>query len=86
MKYKSREAFLKSFKISLKVIKDRMKNIRKSLSYFIESRNELLKVVWPDRKTTLNMTIAVIIISGVVAIFLGAVDFILLKGLTFILK
>ena len=63
-----------------------MKNIRKSLSYFIESRNELLKVVWPDRKTTLNMTIAVIIISGVVAIFLGAVDFILLKGLTFILK
>ena len=63
-----------------------MKRIKKSLSYFIESKNELLKVVWPDRKTTLNMTIAVIIISGVVAIFLGAVDFVLLKGLSFILK
>jgi len=63
-----------------------MKRIKKAFSYFIESKNELLKVVWPDRRTTLNMTLAVIIVSVVVALFLGAVDFGLLKGLEFILK
>ncbi|MEK7447427.1 MAG: preprotein translocase subunit SecE [Patescibacteria group bacterium] len=60
--------------------------MKKFFKYFIESKNELLKVVWPDKKTTLNMTISVIIISLVVSVFLGAVDYALLKGLTFILK
>lgn len=63
-----------------------MKKIKKAVRYFIESKNELLKVVWPDKKTTLNMTIAVIVISVIVALFLGAVDYVLLKGLTFVLK
>jgi len=60
--------------------------MKKIFGYFIESKNELLKVVWPDRKTTLNMTISVIIISAVVALFLGAADYVIMKGLTFILK
>lgn len=60
--------------------------MKKMIKYFIESKNELLKVVWPDKKTTLNMTIAVIVISAIVAVFLGAVDYVLLKGLTFVLK
>ncbi|MDO8507760.1 MAG: preprotein translocase subunit SecE [bacterium] len=60
--------------------------MKKFFKYFIESKNELLKVVWPDKKTTLNMTISVIVISLVVSVFLGAVDYVLLKGLTFILK
>jgi len=60
--------------------------MKKFFKYLKSAKNELLKVVWPDRKTTLNMTIAVIIISVIVALFLGAVDYVLLKGLTFILK
>ena len=60
--------------------------MKKIFKYFIESKNELLNVVWPDKKTTLNMTIAVIVISAIVSLFLGVVDFVLLKGLTFILK
>ena len=60
--------------------------MKKAFKYFIESKNELLKVVWPSRKATLNMTVAVIIIAVVVSFFLGAVDFVLLKGLSFILK
>lgn len=60
--------------------------MKKFLKYFIESKNELLKVVWPDRRTTLFMAVAVIIISLVVAFYLGAVDYVLLKGITFILK
>lgn len=60
--------------------------MKKLFKYFIESKNELLKVVWPDRKTTVNMTIAVAVVSLVVAVFLGVVDYGLTKGLAFILK
>ncbi|RJO60010.1 preprotein translocase subunit SecE [candidate division WS5 bacterium] len=63
-----------------------MKKIKKAVSYFIESKNELLKVVWPDKKTTLNMTISVIIVSAIVALFLGIVDYGLMQGLALILK
>lgn len=63
-----------------------MKKVKKPINYLIESKNELLKVVWPDKKTTLNMTITVIIISVIVALFLGVVDYVLLKGLSFILQ
>ena len=44
-------------------------------SYFAASRGELAKVTWPNRRQTVKLTIAVIIISLVMAIFLGAVDF-----------
>ena len=60
--------------------------MKKLFKYFIESKNELMKVVWPDRKTTLNMTIAVAVVSVIVAVFLGIVDYGLTKGLAFILK
>lgn len=44
-------------------------------SYFTASRGELAKVTWPNRRQTVKLTIAVIIFSLVMAIFLGAVDF-----------
>ncbi|MBI2355609.1 MAG: preprotein translocase subunit SecE [Candidatus Doudnabacteria bacterium] len=40
-----------------------------------EARTELFKVVWPTRQDVLKVTIVVIAISLVVAIFLGAIDF-----------
>lgn len=44
------------------------------LSYFKESREELKKVIWPNRRQTTNDTILVIAISLFVAFFLGALD------------
>ncbi|OGE83217.1 MAG: preprotein translocase subunit SecE [Candidatus Doudnabacteria bacterium RIFCSPLOWO2_01_FULL_44_21] len=40
-----------------------------------EAKSELTKVVWPSRKETIRVTIAVIVISLAVAVFLGAIDF-----------
>ena len=48
-----------------------------------ETRSELAKVVWPSRQEILKITIAVIIMSLAVALFLGAVDFGLTKLLEF---
>lgn len=40
-----------------------------------EVRAELKKVSWPTRQETIKYTAIVIGISGVVALFLGALDF-----------
>ena len=47
-----------------------------------ESRAELKKVVWPTREETIRHTLAVIVMSGALALFLGGVDY----ALQFILE
>ena len=44
-----------------------------------EVRTELAKVVWPSRSETIKYTLTVIVFSLVVALVLGAFDFLLLK-------
>lgn len=45
------------------------------LRYFKESWQELEKVTWPDRKTSIRLTIAVVVLSLMVGGFIAAVDF-----------
>lgn len=53
--------------------------MNKLVNYFKGSREELAKVVWPSRETTINHTLMVIAISLAVALFLGLIDFLLSK-------
>ncbi len=55
-------------------------------AYFKNSIEELKKVSWPSRRDTTNNSILVIVISVGVAIFFGILDFILTKGLTYLLN
>ncbi len=43
--------------------------------YLRESRAELAKVNWPDRPTTVRLTIMVIAFSAVVTAFIGSIDY-----------
>lgn len=45
------------------------------ITFFKEVRLELKKVTWPTRQETIKHTLAVIVVSLAVAIFLGAADF-----------
>lgn len=54
------------------------------LQFLREAKNELFKVVWPARRDILRITIVVVIISLIVALFLGAVDFGLVKLFNFV--
>lgn len=56
------------------------------VSYIKEVSSELRKVTWPSREQTINMTIIVVVISMVVALYLTGVDFILNKLITSIIK
>ena len=57
----------------------------KLVNYFKGAKEELAKVVWPSRQTTINHTLMVIVISVAVALFLGAIDYGLSKVLELLL-
>ena len=47
--------------------------------FFSEVKSELFKVVWPTKSETLRYTLTVIVFSVVVALVLGAFDYMLLR-------
>ncbi len=59
--------------------------MKKFIKYFKESRQELKKVVWPSREAVISSTKVVIVSTILVAVFLGLIDFLLLRGVLFIL-
>lgn len=46
---------------------------------------ELKKVTWPTRQETVKLTAVVIAISVIVGAFIGGLDWVFLKGTTFVL-
>jgi preprotein translocase SecE subunit len=47
--------------------------------YLLEVKTELGKTSWPDKKTTKNLSILVVVVSLLLAIYIGFFDFILQK-------
>ncbi|KKP88913.1 MAG: Preprotein translocase, SecE subunit [Parcubacteria group bacterium GW2011_GWA2_36_10] len=60
--------------------------MNKLINYLKESKEELKKVSWPTRQTTINHTLVVIGVSVAVAIFLGGIDFLLSLALQSFIK
>lgn len=56
------------------------------VSFLREVNDELKKVVWPERNEVIKLTTAVIVVSAIVGIYIGGLDFILTSLLSFILK
>ncbi|OGI67819.1 preprotein translocase subunit SecE [Candidatus Nomurabacteria bacterium RIFCSPHIGHO2_01_FULL_42_15] len=53
----------------------------KLIEYLKETKTELKHVIWPNRRQTFFYTMIVIVLSIVVAYYLGIFDFIFSKGL-----
>jgi preprotein translocase subunit SecE len=53
----------------------------KITKYLEETKTELKHVIWPSRNQTLYYTLIVIILSVVIAYYLGIFDFIFSQGL-----
>jgi len=60
--------------------------MNKLVNYLKGAREELSKVVWPTKETTVKHTLVVIVISLVIAIFLGSIDFLFNEVLEIIIK
>ena len=53
--------------------------VKEFIEFFEESKVEIKKVVWPTRKETITTCVAVLVVSLVVALYLGVVDLALSK-------
>lgn len=53
----------------------------KIIEFFSETKNELKQVVWPNRSQTILYTVIVIVLSVLVAYFLGLFDYLFARGL-----
>ncbi len=60
--------------------------IKELITFFEESKVEIKKVVWPTRKETITTCVAVLVVSLVIALYLGIVDFALSKTVEAILS
>jgi preprotein translocase subunit SecE len=60
--------------------------LQKIQAFFQEVSVELRKVSWPTRQQTLNATMVVIVVSFIVAFFLGIVDVVLARIVGSIMK
>lgn len=63
-----------------------MGKIRELMTFFEESKVEIKKVVWPSRKETVSTCIAVVVVTLVIALYLGLVDLGLSKLVAVILS
>jgi preprotein translocase subunit SecE len=60
--------------------------LQKIQEFFREVSVELKKVSWPTRQQTMNATVVVIVVSFIVAFFLGIVDIVLARVVGSIMK
>ncbi len=49
----------------------------KVIKFLKETRMELTKVTWPTRNEVIGSTIVTVVVSVIVSLFIGVVDFIL---------
>ena len=56
------------------------------VTFLKETRDELKKVVWPSRQEVIRLTFVVIVVSLIVGLFLGGLDFVFVKIIETIVK
>ncbi len=56
----------------------------KKQSFFKSVRAEFQKIQWPDRKTMLKQSVAVVAISVVVGVIVALIDFVAQYGVNFL--
>jgi preprotein translocase subunit SecE len=55
------------------------------VTFFSEVKSELSKVTWPKRHEVVRLTLIVFLVSGIVGLYVGGLDFLFTKVLTVIL-
>jgi preprotein translocase subunit SecE len=55
------------------------------IKYLTEVRQELQRVSWPDRQQTVQKTLLVISVSVFVGVYIGVLDFLFTRLMTFLI-
>jgi preprotein translocase subunit SecE len=77
----------KQIKISKDVAEDRNMFSPSEVKKFVqEVKIEASKIVWPEKKVTISLTLVVIALSAMVSLYLGTIDLLLGKLIASILN
>jgi preprotein translocase subunit SecE len=77
----------KQIKISKDVVEDRNMFSPSEVKKFVqEVKIEASKIVWPEKKVTISLTLVVITLSAMVSLYLGTIDLLLGKLIASILN
>ncbi|OYD14460.1 preprotein translocase subunit SecE [candidate division WOR-3 bacterium JGI_Cruoil_03_44_89] len=60
--------------------------MQKIKRFFIEVKTELFKVSWPSRNEISGSTVMVLVVSAIMAIFVGLIDFLFANGIKGIIR
>ncbi len=60
--------------------------VPRSITFLEETWAELKKVHWPTRSETYAATMVVLVLVGIVALYLGVVDFLLSQAVNWLLR
>jgi preprotein translocase subunit SecE len=55
-------------------------------SWFQGLHSEFKKIIWPDRKTLTKQTIAVVVVSAILAVIVSLMDAAILEGINLLVK
>ena len=56
------------------------------VTFLVQTQDELKKVTWPTQKEVVRLTAAVILVSLIVGLYIGGIDFILTQITTYLIK
>jgi preprotein translocase subunit SecE len=56
------------------------------VNFFRETYDELTKVVWPSRQEIIRLTTVVIILSVIMGLYIGGLDYLFTQGVEAILR
>jgi len=63
-----------------------MKSIKDIIKFLKEVQEELKKVTWPSRQLVKNATIAVIVFTLLVSVYLWALDFVFSRLISYVME
>jgi preprotein translocase subunit SecE len=63
-----------------------MEILSRPISFLEEVKQELVKVTWPSKNQTINMTLIVLAVSVLVGVFVGGLDYVFTKVMEVALK
>ena len=66
--------------------KSKKKKPNRIVKWFKDLKSEFKKVVWPSRKKVFNTTFVVLVVLVIASVFVGGLDFGLLKLFSFVLN
>ena len=55
-------------------------------SWFTELKSEFRKIIWPDKKSLFRQTVAVIVVSVILALVIAVIDYVVQYGLDILMR